>query len=653
MPRFLDKSKNLFSEDNQNLWRLGQIADKVKIFSWPNKIADDVFNAGSGIVVSGGGQGGSQVNTIDFIQTSTEGNASDFGDLTATSRENHAYSNETRMVISRGTDSDSTVLDFITPSTTGDAADFGDLANGTRSSGASGDAIRGYSYGGSGSNEINDIQQISYSSKGNANDFGDLTRVHVFTCGSGDATRGVVLGGFTSPNNMFNTVDYIVYSSTGDAVDFGDLASARRGGSGPSSSTRIVQLGGNTSGATGQMDYFTTQTLGNGTDFGDLAVAAREQGYGNTSNSIKGFSMGGYSDPSSAYVNNIQQITISTTANSTDFGDLTVARGVNAAAGNKNGGLPGARGTSLRAPTPFDLQLHQYSNNNTVLIGPGDDRHFQLGYVNLATQGNENDFADTLVIRRLTGMGGDTIRGFIIGGYNASGSQINNIESVVFAHKGKASDWGDLTGSDAHARAHGNNSRVVRSSGDADNDVLDYFSPTSTGNATDFGDLSLGRSQCGATGSTTRGIWAGGATGPSEIASIDYITIASAGNATDFGDIASGAQSNCVGGSSNTRSLGAGGYNASDQTVNIIFYLTIASTGDSTDFGDLTSARSDHAGASNQTRCAWFSGGGNANTIDFVTIASTGNAASFGEMKDTGRNHQAESNGHGGLPAYA
>ena len=651
MPRFLDKSKNLLSEDNQNLWRLGQIADKVKIFSWPNEFAAaNVFNAGSGVIISGGGNAPSQVNTIDFIQTSTEGNAADFGDLSGTAGENHGYSNETVMVMSRGTDSNLNTLEFVSPSTTGDAADFGDLKTGTRSAGAGGDAIRGFSYGGAAGG--NEIQQISYSSKGNANDFGDLTRTHQFTCGSGDATRGVVLGGFTSPNNFFNTVDYITYSSTGDAVDFGNLVSARRGGSGPSSSTRIVQLGGNVS-PYNVIDYFTTQTLGNGTDFGDLAVAAREQGYGNTSNSIKGFSMGGYSNPSSAMINNIQQLVISTTGDATDFGDLTVARGTNAAAGNKNGGMPGARGTSLRAPTPFDLQLHQYSNNNTVLIGPGDDRHFTLGYVNIATNGNENDFGDTVVNRRITGVGGDTIRGFIIGGYNASGEQINNIESVVFAHKGKTSDWGDLTGTDQNNRAHGNNSRVVRSSGDANNVTLDYFSPTSAGNATDFGDLSVGRSQCGATGSTTRGIWAGGATGPSELATIDYITIASAGNASDFGDIASGAQSNCVGGSSNTRSLGAGGYNSSDQTVNIIFYLTIASTGNSTDFGDLTSARADHAGAGNQTRCAWFSGGGNANTIDFVTIASTGNAANFGEMRDTGRNHQAESNGHGGLPAYA
>ena len=63
MPRFLDKSKNLLSEDNQNLWRLGQIADKVKIFSWPNEFAAaNVFNAGSGVIISGGGNAPSQVN---------------------------------------------------------------------------------------------------------------------------------------------------------------------------------------------------------------------------------------------------------------------------------------------------------------------------------------------------------------------------------------------------------------------------------------------------------------------------------------------------------------------------------------------------------------------------------------------------------------
>ena len=71
---------------------------------------------------------------------------------------------------------------------------------------------------------------------------------------------------------------------------------------------------------------------------------------------------------------------------------------------------------------------------------------------------------------------------------------------------------------------------------------------------------------------------------------MDYITISSTGNATDFGDLsflASGWS-----GTSNTtneRGIFAGGYDGSN--TNLIEYITINSAGDSTDFGDLTVAR--------------------------------------------------------------
>ena len=61
---------------------------------------------------------------------------------------------------------------------------------------------------------------------------------------------------------------------------------------------------------------------------------------------------------------------------------------------------------------------------------------------------------------------------------------------------------------------------------------------TTTGNASDFGDLTAGRAQGGGTSSSTRGVFAGGETSNNTRSNIiDYITIASAGNATDFGDL--------------------------------------------------------------------------------------------------------------------
>ena len=59
----------------------------------------------------------------------------------------------------------------------------------------------------------------------------------------------------------------------------------------------------------------------------------------------------------------------------------------------------------------------------------------------------------------------------------------------------------------------------------------------STGNGTDFGDLTAGRAKFGAACSHTRGVMMGGSLSSGFSDTMDYITIASAGNAADFGDM--------------------------------------------------------------------------------------------------------------------
>ena len=68
--------------------------------------------------------------------------------------------------------------------------------------------------------------------------------------------------------------------------------------------------------------------------------------------------------------------------------------------------------------------------------------------------------------------------------------------------------------------------------------TIEYFTIGSTGNGTDFGDLTVARWPAGGnTGSSTRAIFAGGDVPSTESNVIDYVTIASTGNATDFGDL--------------------------------------------------------------------------------------------------------------------
>ena len=81
----------------------------------------------------------------------------------------------------------------------------------------------------------------------------------------------------------------------------------------------------------------------------------------------------------------------------------------------------------------------------------------------------------------------------------------------------------------------------------------------------------------GGAGNTTRGLMAGGY----YTNEIEYITIASTGNGTDFGDLSP--DGNGVGGCNNeTRAVFVGGEGASDA----MRYVTIASTSNSSDFGE-------------------------------------------------------------------
>jgi hypothetical protein len=123
---------------------------------------------------------------------------------------------------------------------------------------------------------------------------------------------------------------------------------------------------------------------------------------------------------------------------------------------------------------------------------------------------------------------------------------------------------------------------------------------------------------------------------------VDYITIGSTGNASDFGDLTA-SKTGVASCASTTRALVAGGYNGSAE-VNVIEYFTIASTGNGTDFGDLDGTHSDGYAGSSKTRALFQRNA----VLNYVTIASLGNGADFGDCED-GTKSAGTSNGHGGL----
>ena len=168
-------------------------------------------------------------------------------------------------------------------------------------------------------------------------------------------------------------------------------------------------------------------------------------------------------------------------------------------------------------------------------------------------------------------------------------------------------------------------------------DRIDYINIATLGDATDFGNLTLGRSATGSVGSRTRGLHGGGYTGSNQDR-IDFWTFSTTGDAVDFGNL-NDARHWTQPTSSATRGVWAGGNNGG--ATNVIQYVTMASAGDTIDFGDMSFASAVNANSSAQSPTRGLLGGGTpgtTNTIEFITIASTGNSQDFGDYtKHTAR----------------
>ena len=164
-------------------------------------------------------------------------------------------------------------------------------------------------------------------------------------------------------------------------------------------------------------------------------------------------------------------------------------------------------------------------------------------------------------------------------------------------------------------------------------DTIDFVTLASTGDAADFGNLTVGRRSSGGCSSSTRGLFAGGVN-PGGQTTIDYVTIAQTGDAVDFGDL-SASRTELGGCASPTRGIFVGGQPAN----NTIEYVTISTLGNAADFGDLTDARPMYNSACSNAVRGLF--GGNkypstsVNTIDYITIATLGNATDFGDLTRT------------------
>ena len=273
-----------------------------------------------------------------------------------------------------------------------------------------------------------------------------------------------------------------------------------------------------------------------------------------------------------------------------------------------------------------------------------------MSFVMIATTGNATDFGDLTKGVYSHGSAADSTRGVIAGGYVSPGATTSHIEYTTISSSGGANDFGELAVGFQYGGGCNSPTLAVfggawadtndaNAGGGKNSNVLQFITIQTTGDSTEFGDLTLRRQTDQALSNKTRGCFIGGAhytSYPTYIGTniIDFVTFSSLGDAQDFGNLTndpwgSGAAAN------NTRGIIAGGANPTK--TNTIQFITIATLGNAENFGDLLNPNSYLTALSSSTRVVI--GGGAApsplarlNTIQFVTIASTGDATDFGDL---------------------
>ena len=284
-------------------------------------------------------------------------------------------------------------------------------------------------------------------------------------------------------------------------------------------------------------------------------------------------------ETSPTYVNTLNYITIATTGNAEDFGDLSDAVSVSQNGSNSTRGIFAAG--------------YAHPTNRT-----------DIDYVTMSSKGGVSDFGDASRSTRYADTVSDSTRIVWSGGFDTGnpGVILTDMEYVTTASLGDGSKFNDLRTANWLGAAAASPTRGVlmggrNQPGSPESKKIVYITTQSNGHDEDFGELSLARSYIagGMLCSTTRGICAGGYDGSNPSNTIDYITFTTKGNATDFGDLVTAVRASGTM-SSLTRGVIANG--ASPSIINTLQYLTIATAGNAVDFGDSTAASGWNGGVS-------------------------------------------------------
>ena len=306
-------------------------------------------NRGRGIFHGGyvGPSPGNSYNAqLAAISIQSQGSFTIFGDLTQARYTTTTVGSSTRSIFAGGAIATPSpfasvnTMDFVTIANSSNATDFGDTTSTGFAKSAVSSSTRGVITGGrpytpSAGNALNTLDLVTIATIGNATDFGDING----PAGEGgrftmpntamSPTRGLFAGGkHNSPTDYVNTIELITMATLGDTTDFGDLIvkGGRSSGNCSSNTRGVFSISNYPSSDSITLEFVTIASTGNATDFGDHATATTTKGA--LSDTIRGLFYGGFSPAiSGTYQNIVDQITIATTGNAVDWGDVQLSTG--------------------------------------------------------------------------------------------------------------------------------------------------------------------------------------------------------------------------------------------------------------------------------------------------------------------------------------
>ena len=275
--------------------------------------------------------------------------------------------------------------------------------------------------------------------------------------------RGVFAG--SANPSITNVMDFVTIATTGDAIDFGDLSTVWYNIGGCASSTRGIWFPGyDGSTAVDTIFYIVISSGGGLANFGDTSNTSRNHS-GACSSSTRGVRAEGFNSVTSARTNTLEFVTIASTGNTTNFGDLN--RVVSDMAGS-------------------------FASSTRGIFGGGKPETNIIDYITIASTGNATDFGDLIDGTRAEGTGSsNSTRGLFMGG-SGPGSN-DTVQYITIASTGDATDFGNLSANVEAGGSCASGTRGLHGGGTTPTKIntIEYFTIATTGNATDFGDRTV------------------------------------------------------------------------------------------------------------------------------------------------------------------